>query len=791
MIACDENYVNLIVALENDDVDTATRVLAGDFDRKFLQPIGVLRVNAVHLAAWHGRTELLNLLHENGADVNTADKIGRCALFHAAHRGNDETVHWLLKRGAYTESRVGIDSCSKEFNDSPMDPCFIGRNLPIPECWGRTPLHQAAKNNHAEVIRLLVNAKADANVEDDRGITPLLLAGSSVVREDANEMSKFVAIVETLVRAEALTNVVHPDTGTTPLHHAAALGSPLATKILLDGGAWPLYRCKSTGNTPVHIAATIGSLDTLLVLLDAISPEQVDIRDEINRTPLHRASYQGHHRCVQTLIDRGGNLAAKTKTGVTVIDAIFAHIQKPVLFLKDILDSRVRVNSNVADKNSHITVDFDVLAPEGELQMGVIASLIAAASGVEQLTILRHPLVETFLWLKWSKLRVFFFSLVLVHALFVLSLSGYSIILLQYETDHALLRRILAFCSCVLLFHNMAQVLMVPRYYLRQFETWLTFACATISLPVSVSSGYTGEIVIQERGKVLNAPQQPSQWVLHSISVAILLGWIQMMLLVGRLPTFGYYALMFSTVLKNILKVLLAFVCLIVGFALSFAVLFHGNDQFRDSWRAVVKTVVMMMGEYEYGALFSDGKNGSSFLPSTSRLVFLAFVMLASIVLMNLMIGLAVNDIQGLEKEGHIRQLLKQAEFVSHLEMLTSHRIFRSNWLHPRLSSLLDSRRGIPTKITFGCREHYFHESSPGIPTKLKESLFLLASRNARDTESSITSGVYENNNNAELTSLLEEVLLQLRTSYYPCQTRRKFSKSLKNQARRRESTNV
>lgn len=69
-----------------------------------------------------------------------------------------------------------------------------------------------------------------------------------------------------------------------------------------------------------------------------------------------------------------------------------------------------------------------------------------------------------------------------------------------------------------------------------------------------------------------------------------------------------------------------------------------------------MKTVVMMMGEYEYGDLFSDEKNGSSFLTATSRVVFLAFVMLASIVLMNLMIGLAVNDIQGLEKE--VRRIL-------------------------------------------------------------------------------------------------------------------------------------
>lgn len=54
-------------------------------------------------------------------------------------------------------------------------------------------------------------------------------------------------------------------------------------------------------------------------------------------------------------------------------------------------------------------------------------------------------------------------------------------------------------------------------------------------------------------------------WVLHSISIAILLSWMQMMLLIGRFPTCGYYALMFSTVLKNILKVSeksLYFMCL-------------------------------------------------------------------------------------------------------------------------------------------------------------------------------------------------------------------------------------
>ncbi|XP_043797474.1 transient receptor potential channel pyrexia-like isoform X2 [Apis laboriosa] len=781
MSAGDDDQLRLIASIENGDVETAIRISTEKFDKKFLKPVGAFYVTAVQLAAWQGEIELLDLFYKNGADINATDKIGRCALFHAAHRGNYEVVNWLLEHGAYTENKVGIDACYKKIPSSSLN---IGRNLPTPKCWGRTAMHQAVKNNHPEVVKLLVNAGADVNARDDRGITPLLLAGSKVEKEDSNEISKYNCIIDILVSAKVFINVIHPDTDTTALHSAVLLGSLLATRRLLNGGACPLYQCKSTGSTPLHLAANAGNPEILSILLESISSHQIDIRDNIDRTPLHRASYQGNSKCVEILIDHGGNLAAETRTGVTVIEAIFAHIPTPVLLLNDILDSCVKTNCN---RSSQIIVDFNVLAPKGELQMGVVTSLIAAASSVEQLTILQHPLVETFLWLKWSKLRVFFFTLVFIHALLVLSLSGYSITIQYHQTDCTPLRRILASCSTIIFLHYTIQVLMVPKYYLRQLETWLSYACSMISFTISMNEDYATEITASSSGEEgLNA-RHPPQWILHSISLAILVAWMQMMLLIGRLPMCGNYALMFSTVLKNILKVLLAFVCLIVGFAFSFAVLFHGNDQFRNSWRAVVKTVVMMMGEYEYGDLFSDEKNGSSFLTATSRVVFLAFVMLASIVLMNLMIGLAVNDIQGLEKEGHIRQLLKQAEFVGHLERLTSHRIFRGNWLHPRLARLLDSRR-IPTKITFGYHKCYLHESFSGIPTRLREALFLLATENSRRFES----GRENNNDNdkVELKTLLEQVLLQLRMSHYPYGIGHKFPKhiGMKNQIDRRKS---
>ncbi|KAF3425747.1 hypothetical protein E2986_12351 [Frieseomelitta varia] len=67
----------------------------------------------------------------------------------------------------------------------------------------------------------------------------------------------------------------------------------------------------------------------------------------------------------------------------------------------------------------YILVNTAVLAPEKELQMEVVVSLIRATTNMKE-TILQHPLVEVYLWGKWSKLKIYFY---IFHVLLVLSLS--------------------------------------------------------------------------------------------------------------------------------------------------------------------------------------------------------------------------------------------------------------------------------------------------------------------------------------------------------------------------------
>lgn len=121
-----------------------------------------------------------------------------------------------------------------------------------------------------------------------------------------------------------------------------------------------------------------------------------------------------------------------------------------------------------------------------------------------------------------------------------------------------------------------------------------------------------------------------------------------------------------SSDLKNIFKILFIGSFIVAGFSVSFFILFHKNPQFDSLWKTFSKTIVMMTGEYEYGDLFTliSPNNETEHNPVdsqqeiydnlpfvTGRIVLIIFVIIASIVFMNLMVGLAVRDVQALVNE--------------------------------------------------------------------------------------------------------------------------------------------
>lgn len=83
-----------------------------------------------------------------------------------------------------------------------------------------------------------------------------------------------------------------------------------------------------------------------------------------------------------------------------------------------------------------------------------------------------------------------------------------------------------------------------------------------------------------------------------------------------------------------------------------------------------------MSGELEFENIFY-GDTNKILYPVTAHAMFFAFVLLVTVILTNLLVGLAVSDIQGLQASAGLDRLCRQAELVARLESLFFSKLLR------------------------------------------------------------------------------------------------------------------
>ncbi|GLG96349.1 Uncharacterized protein GBIM_03367, partial [Gryllus bimaculatus] len=410
-------------------------------------------------------------------------------------------------------------------------------------------------------------------------------------------------------------------------------------------------------------------------------------------TPLHEAAGAGALAVVRLLIDSAG-------------DAIV----------------------NMPDQ---IYVDLGPLCPHGPLaQMQVTRAFMEAMPPRPLGLLFQHPLLQLFVHLKWRRLLALFLLFTAVHVAFVLSLSYYA-----YELGPPLKLKCapawypLVGTACMVLLYLAGQIILLPRHYVKEAESWLHLICVLLALSAAVlplCSWYDDVLnniycVDFETKEVMNyslrgdcckrsclstknmsvelnstdtmkeVPLEnrplPLEAELHLLSVAVLLGWAEV-------------------------------ICLVVGYAISYEVQYSRAPEFSSPWKAIVRTAVMMTGEFQYTDLYkndshtdTDPKQPTGMrLFVTSRIIFLTFIILAPI---------------ALQEEGLVRMTLKQADFVAHLEALTG-RLRRARALRGFQRCLLN--RAVATCLTL--QPLFPSAGAPRIPGALLEALAALALRN-------------------------------------------------------------
>lgn len=193
----------------------------------------------LHFAAAKGHNEIVALLLENGADVNSRNYCGQTALMQACRYGHWEVVQTLL-----------------------LFRCNVTRADYLS---GRTALHFAAVNGHVRCMRLVV---AD--------FVPSVPFES--IETQQNGDTNDVSIVKSKHEQSALSKFVNKaaDGGITALHMAALNGYFDCVQLLLDlhanvsavtfhyGTSMDLI---GAGSTPLHYAACGGNLKCCQILL--------------------------------------------------------------------------------------------------------------------------------------------------------------------------------------------------------------------------------------------------------------------------------------------------------------------------------------------------------------------------------------------------------------------------------------------------------------------------------------------------------------------------------------------
>ena len=162
------------------------------------------------------------------------------------------------------------------------------------------------------------------------------------------------------------------------------------------------------------------------------------------------------------------------------------------------------------------------------------------------------------------------------------------------------------------------------------------------------------------------------QWPLGALSISVT--WLNLLSLIRKLPFIGIYVVMFTDVLKTFLKVSSVVLLFVVAFSLGFSALLENQKYFGDFPLSMMKTFVMFSGEMEYDNIFFDNSYYLGNLITVpyewpTRFFFLIFVITMPIIVMNLLVGLAVDDIKAVQQDAVLKRVAMQVEihFIFHI----------------------------------------------------------------------------------------------------------------------------
>ena len=385
----------------------------------------------------------------------------------------------------------------------------------------------------------------------------------------------------------------------------------------------------------------------------------VNSKDDLEGcTPLLYAVRYQNDDAVKALLERSSYIGSENIHGETPIDDMKREV------FEDFLNSRIKTNDRRSgDEEQEIAIDYNFLKSlehfktEDEYRTE-IASLQKIADNSELRPLIMHPVLSSFLFLKWSKLSMLFYMNLILFSVFMVSLIAYIVlhqsIPVEDRDDNGILK--IFFCISIigvviLMIREIFQCILSPKSYFKSLTNWFEIALIILGWIVLFQSNDDSSTQRSVR------------------ALLILCAAYEFLQLVGTLPilSISTHMVILKKVGVTFLKSIALYSIVLFAFAFSFFTLFGGkqkneenettaksvedkcsckddddNDEFNSFGYpgiAIIKTFVMLTGEFDASALKLE-------LHPFYSVIFVLFVFVVTIVLFNLLNALAVDDTQ-------------------------------------------------------------------------------------------------------------------------------------------------
>ena len=501
----------------------------------------------------------------------------------------------------------------------------------------------------------------------------------------------------------------------TPLHLACLKGHTEVAHALFVAHPVQIEWTNNDGDNVLHMAAKSGNPETITFCLD------------IGVAIIHNNNFESFFDIIITKKEmKCASVVVKHNRYQEALDLVSPLHEHPMLSLvaympkiaKDVLDlshkksdlpslhigywekfdfkyislaggNNEHVKSNDHDlqslesfrKPSDSVAAFPLMHKSSVSQLAALATMVK----FKRALLLTHPVSHAYLKLKWNKygrwIHIALMFFVFLQVLFLMTFTALvprpaNIVKALTESNTSILcndknisikcfefsaaANTFRFFAMALAVFNFAVWLVIVVKIRKQAFNIVSNASILIDL---LSIAFTIYYLIPTRG-LNNAYWQAG-------AVATFFSWFSLLLRIQLFEVFGLYITMFLTITRRVIQVLMICLLFMISFSVSLYILVGNIDQYSNIGYSFFELFGHFLGELNFLFFIREDLNNDLEFNWVTFILVIVIALLLSIVIANMLVGLAVGDIEQIKSDAIVNKKLIEVSFFSLIDSIT------------------------------------------------------------------------------------------------------------------------